>query len=44
MAAGHTENHQEQSSLKIGLAGLGIGLIWIGIVATIAYNLAMANL
>jgi hypothetical protein len=31
---------EEQSNLKVGLLGAGIGLVWILIVATIAYNLA----
>jgi hypothetical protein len=31
---------QEKSNLSVGLAGAGIGLVWIGIVAAIAYRLA----
>ena len=44
MAAGHTENTQERSNLKVGLTGLGIGLVWIAIVGTIAYFLSISNL
>jgi hypothetical protein len=36
--AAHQE--QEQSDLKFGLVGLGIGLVWVFIVAAIAYALA----
>jgi hypothetical protein len=37
--AGHHET--EQSNLKVGLAGLGIGLVWVFIVAAFSYWLAI---
>ena len=40
MSAQHSEQSPEQSDLKIGLVGLAIGLVWIAIVAAIAYSLA----
>ena len=36
----HHEHHHEESNLKVGLIGFGIGLVWIGIVATIGFFLA----
>ena len=35
--AGHAHG---KSDLKIGLAGLAIGLVWVAIVATIAHLMA----
>lgn len=32
---------QEKSNLKVGLVGLGVGLVWIAIVATISHFLAL---
>jgi hypothetical protein len=29
-----------KSDLKVGLLGLSVGLVWIALVATFAYNLA----
>jgi hypothetical protein len=36
----HHEHHHEESNLKVGLIGFGIGVVWIGIVATIGFFLA----
>jgi hypothetical protein len=35
-----SHHHEEKSNLMVGLAGLGIGIVWIAIVSVIAYQLA----
>ena len=43
MSADHTEHSHGKSDLKVGLTGLGIGLVWIAVVATIAHFLALGG-
>lgn len=37
-----THHEEQKSDLKVGLAGLAIGLVWVGIVAAISYFMAVA--
>jgi hypothetical protein len=38
----HSHHEHGKSDLKVGLLGLSAGLVWVAIVGTFAYFLAMA--
>lgn len=34
-------HHENKSDLKVGLLGLGIGLVWVAVVAVVSHLMAL---